>query len=141
MLSIVFSDHFRREKFLEDASRFIMGQRWYGGVHGTAPELQIAGWTRLAEDDHLVVSFVALGAGDGVRFALPVAWNKDGRVDDGELDSLITQVDTPVGQHNVYDATGIDRARALLARALFEGASGEGLSLEPMLIAETAQRV
>lgn len=141
MLSIVFSDHFRREKFLEDASRFIMGQRWYGGVHGTAPELQIAGWTRLAEDDHLVVSFVALGAGDGVRFALPVAWNKDGRVDDGELDSLITQVDTPVGQYNVYDATGIDRARALLARALFEGASGEGLSLEPMLIAETAQRV
>ena len=141
MLSIVFSDHFRRDSFLEDAARFIMGQRWCSNSHREAPELQIAGWTRLAEDEHLVVSFVTLGAADGARFALPVAWNKDGRVEEGELENLITHVDTPVGSHNVYDATGIDRARALLARALVEGASGEGLTLTPHLCEATAQTV
>lgn len=141
MLSIVFSDHVRRESFLEDAARFIMGQRWGALSSREVPQLQIAGWTRLAEDEHLVVSFVSLGADDGVRFAFPVAWNKDGQVEEGELENLITQVETPLGSHNVYDATGIDRARALLARALFEGASGEGLNLEPTLFDPTAHRV
>ncbi len=141
MLSIVFSDHFRRDSFLEDAARFIMGQRWCARSHREAPELQIAGWTRLAEDDHLVVSFVTLGSSEGVRFALPVAWNKDGKVHEGELENLITRVETPVGSHNVYDATGIDRARALLARGLFEGAAGEGLTLTPTLFESTAPQV